>query len=215
MEEILASIRRIISEDGDEAEEEAAEPEAGQEPELEPTPEPEAEPEPVAEEEEEDVLDLSDMEDEDEEQEDVEPLFDEQRRTSEEPEAEPEPEPEPEPAFEPEPEYEHEPEPAPAPAYAPPPPSPPRPAAAPEGLVSPPQAQETVHSFAELQAKLNEDYQELPVGNGAVTLERLTRELMRPMLKDWLDQHLPSMVERLVREEIERLVMLSQRRDRW
>ena len=81
--------------------------------------------------------------------------------------------------------------------------------------MSPSQAQETVHSFAELQAKLNEDYQELPVGNGAVTLERLTRELMRPMLKDWLDQHLPSMVERLVREEIERLVMLSQRRDRW
>ncbi|WP_245701886.1 DUF2497 domain-containing protein [Thalassobaculum litoreum] len=81
--------------------------------------------------------------------------------------------------------------------------------------MSPPQAQETVHSFSELQAKLNEDYQELPLGNGAVTLERLTRELMRPMLKDWLDQHLPSMVERLVREEIERLVMLSQRRDRW
>ena len=46
-------------------------------------------------------------------------------------------------------------------------------------------------------------------------LEAIVRELMRPMLKDWLDQHLPSMVERLVREEIERLVMLSQRRDRW
>lgn len=70
-------------------------------------------------------------------------------------------------------------------------------------------------SFSRLNEKLNEDYHELPIGNGAITLERLTRELMRPMLKEWLDQHLPMMVERLVREEIERLVMQSQRRDPW
>ena len=84
-----------------------------------------------------------------------------------------------------------------------------------QGLVSPPQAQETVESFTRLSEKLYEDYNELPIGNGAVTLERLTRELMRPMLKEWLDQHLPMMVERLVREEIERLVTQSQRRDPW
>ena len=50
---------------------------------------------------------------------------------------------------------------------------------------------------------------------GAVTLEELTRELVRPMLKEWLDQQLPINVERLVREEIERLVMQSQRKDPW
>lgn len=33
----------------------------------------------------------------------------------------------------------------------------------------------------------------------------LTRELVRPMLKAWLDDHLPAMVERLVRAEIERV----------
>jgi cell pole-organizing protein PopZ len=82
-----------------------------------------------------------------------------------------------------------------------------------DGLVSPSQAQETMESFSRLNEKLNEDYHDLPIGNGAITLERLTRELMRPMLKEWLDQHLPIMVERLVREEMERLVMQSQRRD--
>ena len=81
--------------------------------------------------------------------------------------------------------------------------------------MSPPQAGEAKVSFERLTEKLNEDYSELPIGNGAVTLEGLTRELVRPMLKEWLDQHLPMTVERLVREEIERLVMQSQRRDPW
>jgi cell pole-organizing protein PopZ len=38
------------------------------------------------------------------------------------------------------------------------------------------------------------------------TLEDLVREEMRPMLKSWLDTNLPPMVERLVRDEIERVV---------
>ena len=36
-------------------------------------------------------------------------------------------------------------------------------------------------------------------------IERLARESSRPMLKTWLDDNLPSMVERLVRAEIERV----------
>lgn len=36
-------------------------------------------------------------------------------------------------------------------------------------------------------------------------LERLARDALRPMLKTWLDDNLPSMVERLVRAEIERV----------
>jgi len=39
----------------------------------------------------------------------------------------------------------------------------------------------------------------------ARTLEDLVREMLRPMLKSWLDDNLPSMVERLVRTEIERV----------
>ena len=39
----------------------------------------------------------------------------------------------------------------------------------------------------------------------ARTLEDLVREMLRPMLKAWLDDNLPGMVERMVRNEIERV----------
>ena len=37
------------------------------------------------------------------------------------------------------------------------------------------------------------------------TLEDLTRELLRPLLRDWLDQHLPGIVEAQVQAEVERI----------
>jgi cell pole-organizing protein PopZ len=42
-------------------------------------------------------------------------------------------------------------------------------------------------------------------GQNAPTVEDLAKEMLRPMLKVWLDENLPSLVERLVRAEIERL----------
>ena len=39
----------------------------------------------------------------------------------------------------------------------------------------------------------------------ARTLEDLVKDMMRPMLKSWLDDNLPGLVERLVRAEIERV----------
>ena len=36
-------------------------------------------------------------------------------------------------------------------------------------------------------------------------LERMMRELLRPLVKTWLDENLPTLVERLVRNEIERV----------
>lgn len=43
------------------------------------------------------------------------------------------------------------------------------------------------------------------LGNNARTLEDLVKEMLRPMLKNWLDDNLPNMVERIVRAEIERV----------
>ena len=43
------------------------------------------------------------------------------------------------------------------------------------------------------------------LGNNARTLEDLVKEMLRPMLKSWLDDNLPSLVERIVRDEIERV----------
>lgn len=44
-----------------------------------------------------------------------------------------------------------------------------------------------------------------PIGNGSLTLEEMVTELMRPMIKAWLDQNLPAMVERIVQKEVERI----------
>ena len=42
-------------------------------------------------------------------------------------------------------------------------------------------------------------------GQNARTLEDLVKEMLRPLLKSWLDDNLPSLVERIVRTEIERV----------
>lgn len=43
------------------------------------------------------------------------------------------------------------------------------------------------------------------LSNNARTLEDLVKDMLKPMLKTWLDDNLPGMVERLVRAEIERV----------
>lgn len=44
------------------------------------------------------------------------------------------------------------------------------------------------------------------VRSGETSLESLVRELLKPALADWLDRHLPAMVEQMVAEEITRIV---------
>jgi cell pole-organizing protein PopZ len=46
---------------------------------------------------------------------------------------------------------------------------------------------------------------DIALGNGMVTLEQIVREELRPLLKAWLDANLPELVERLVKAELERL----------
>ena len=47
---------------------------------------------------------------------------------------------------------------------------------------------------------------ELPLGAVDRTLEDIVRDMLRPLLQTWLDENLPRLVERLVREEIARVV---------
>ena len=156
MEEILASIRRIIAEDGEEKSAEPAPPAA----------------------EEEEVLELTEMV---------------QDEPSPPPQAaEPDPEPEPVPM-----------RPA-APAFAP------RATAADDDrLVSQPVAAASVAALSQLAALSQRPG--LGIGNGQLTIEEMVRDLLRPMLRDWLDANLPGMVERLVKEEIGRMVREAQR----
>src|SRR4051794_23918973 len=72
-----------------------------------------------------------------------------------------------------------------------------RPAADERGLLSVPAA-------AAVDSAFNALAHTVQVRDGR-TLEDFISELLRPMLKTWLDENLPAMVERLVRAEIERV----------
>lgn len=131
---------------------------------------------------------------------------------------------EPEPELDPEPElpaYEEEDEPLeltqvlpeddPEPFYAPPPP-PRRPPPPPDdgGLISDYAADAASRAFAAGLAGFRRGGPALtgdgPIGRSDLTLEQIVYELVRPMIREWMDDNLPSMVERMVKREIERVV---------
>jgi cell pole-organizing protein PopZ len=87
-------------------------------------------------------------------------------------------------------------------ASAPPEPAPqpaPTPAPAPDmaSLLSDQASSVVTHAFGQLASTV--------LSNNARTLEDLVKDMLKPMLKTWLDDNLPAMVERLVRAEIERV----------
>lgn len=45
----------------------------------------------------------------------------------------------------------------------------------------------------------------MPIADGSPTVEQIVRELLRPMLREWLDENLPAIVERVVEEEVARM----------
>jgi cell pole-organizing protein PopZ len=160
MEEILASIRRIISEDdAPPGEAEAAEPEAVA---AIAEPEPEPEPEPPAE----DVLELTQR---------VEPPAETVGDLDVYTKAEPEPVPEPTPEVVAVAAGDDD-----------------------EELVGESTAFAAASAFGNLTASI-------PMPVPGRTLEDLTRELLRPLLKAWLDENLPRIVEAKVAEEVERI----------
>jgi hypothetical protein len=139
------------------------------------------------------------------------------------PEPEPEPEPEPD-VLELTDDMAMDPEPTPAPpppsfhrveprddlefAEAPPPRPTPAPSFAPVDYDAPPLppqqpilAQSTVSAVESAFNSLAHTV----LSSNARTLEDLVKEMLRPMLKSWLDDNLPGMVERIVKAEIERV----------
>lgn len=174
MEEILASIRRIIADDNGTPVEAAS-------------PEPE-----VAEDT--DVLDLATIpaepaamdEDDIEFREVAEPLLVVPSHLLQPEEPPPAPEPSPPPA----------PEPLPLPR-----------ASEPVSVVAPPRIDESLLSDT-TNAAVASAFGALTstiITQNARTLEDLVKDMLRPMLKGWLDENLPALVERLVKAEIERV----------
>jgi len=221
MEEILASIRRIISEEAEAPQAETMD-QVGKAPAAD-----------------EDVLQLTRMVNED----GTVVNLAEQKAMRAEIQPEPEPEPEPEPQAEAMPAPPPQPMMAPPPPPPPPPPEPPAPVAVqPEPPPPPPPppppepepeeelelqaveapaaAGEPVDQAAE-ESLVSKEAEELStaalaalaqavarekIGFSGRTLEDLTKEILRPLIKEWLNENLPSLIERLVRAEIEKMV---------
>jgi cell pole-organizing protein PopZ len=80
-----------------------------------------------------------------------------------------------------------------------------------EDLMAPAAAAAAAASVESLLRRLSEERLAAipPSPPSSPTIEAVVREELRPFLKVWLDQHLPSMVERLVRAEITRLIERS------
>lgn len=73
------------------------------------------------------------------------------------------------------------------------------------GLLGPEATAAAASTLGSLMRKLASD-RSTPVHRGGPTIEDLVREEIRPLLKAWLDAHLPELVERVVQSEIERLM---------
>ena len=189
MEEILASTRRIISDDDAPAETAAAPASA-----PEPTPEP-AEASPAMMDEtpsvqeavavEDDVLELTDRYEAPEAEHigdlDIAPV-----------EAEPEPFPE---VVVDEPVFAAAAAPEPAPYQVP----------TGDSLVGDSAATSAASAFAGLAASLRQPEPAAFSGGTGPTIDDLARQLLRPLLKEWLDANLPAIVEAQVRKEVERI----------
>jgi cell pole-organizing protein PopZ len=164
MEEILASIRRIIAEDGEQPDAAAPAPAA-------------AAPQPAPAAKGEEILELTEVVQEEH--------------------AAPDP-----PGL------------APAPA-APELEPPPSPTADAERLVSEAAAAASLAALAQIRQlgpRNDQRMSDIPMGEGQRTIEDMVREMLRPLLKEWLDSNLPHLVERVVQEEVSRLVRDVQRR---
>ena len=159
MEEILASIRRIISEDGATVEPTPADPNA----------EPAAEPAPI--------IDMAPMESEP-------PILDLVEEVTEDGTV------------------QHL---APEPVIVTPPPEPLAHDAS--RLLSDTAAQASANSLNNLSRLMGGaiNINSQPIGAGHKTLESMVAELLRPILKDWLDRNLPAIVERIVQKEIQKI----------
>ena len=79
----------------------------------------------------------------------------------------------------------------------------------PEGLVGDQAVSEITNSIGALVRSVSAE-RSATVGRAGVTIEDIVREEVKPVLKAWLDTHLPSLVERVVRAEINRVMDRAQ-----
>jgi cell pole-organizing protein PopZ len=84
-------------------------------------------------------------------------------------------------------------------------PTTPEPAPAAATLLDPLAAAAAAAALGQLSRAVSQE-RTAHVTRGGPSIEDVVREELRPMLKAWLDAHLPATVERLVRAEIEKVM---------
>ena len=79
-----------------------------------------------------------------------------------------------------------------------------------EKIVSESATAATAAVLGQLKRVASDKPDQMRIGGGDVTIAEMVREMMRPMLREWMDQNLPAIVERIVRREIQKLVDRAQ-----
>ncbi|MBP8062488.1 MAG: DUF2497 domain-containing protein [Brevundimonas sp.] len=81
----------------------------------------------------------------------------------------------------------------------------PEPAPAADSLVGDSAAASAASAFAGFASTIRKPDPIETMGGSGPTVDELARSLLRPMLKEWLDANLPAIVEAQVRKEVERI----------
>lgn len=76
-----------------------------------------------------------------------------------------------------------------------------------EAIFTAPAAHATADAFTRLMGNIPVEREENKrlYPDGRITLEDIAKDLMRPMLRQWIDDNVPKLVERLVQKEIEKI----------
>lgn len=68
------------------------------------------------------------------------------------------------------------------------------------------EATQAFHSLHKLAKDKPQSSKPRADGTGGQTLDTLVRDMLRPLLKEWLDTHLPSLVRSVVTQQVEKIV---------
>ena len=70
-----------------------------------------------------------------------------------------------------------------------------------KSILTPQAASAAMEGFTKLTSHMALDRE----GTGAVTIEDIMKEMLRPMLREWLDANLPQVIEKLVQKELDQI----------
>ncbi len=75
-----------------------------------------------------------------------------------------------------------------------------------EGSISSEDAAKSAETIRELIKKMEKPIADAAKLSKNITLEEIAAEAIKPLLKDWLDQHLPEIVQQAVEDEVRKLI---------